>query len=151
MGSVWRAEHLELKSPVALKLIDPAIAADERMLARFMREAQSAAALRSPHVVQIFDYGVDGDTAFIAMELLTGESLASAYRALERDAAGRGASLHPARCCARSHKAHEAGIVHRDLKPDNVFLVQGRAGVREGARLRRRQGRNGATSTSPRA
>src|SRR5882724_5850961 len=76
MGSVWRGEHLQLRSPVAVKLLDSSISKDDQMLARFMREAQSAASLRSPHVVQIFDYGVEHGTAFIAMELLHGQSLA---------------------------------------------------------------------------
>ena len=60
MGSVWLADHLTLQSPVAIKLIDPAIASNPEALARFMREARAAAALRSPHVVQILDHGVDG-------------------------------------------------------------------------------------------
>src|SRR4051794_34570523 len=75
MGSVWRAEHTQLKSPVAVKLLDPAIANNEQVLGRFLREAQAAASLRSPHVVQIFDYGVEDGTAFIAMEMLHGQSL----------------------------------------------------------------------------
>lgn len=76
MGSVWRAEHLALKSPVAVKLMDPASADDEEAPARFMREAQAAAALRSTHVVQILDYDVDQSTPFIVFELLHGENLA---------------------------------------------------------------------------
>src|SRR5277367_6942768 len=77
MGSVWRAEHLTLRSPVAVKLIDPAIAGKRETLERFQAEAQAAAALRSPHVVQILDYGVDGSVPYIVMELLEGESLAA--------------------------------------------------------------------------
>ena len=76
MGSVWRADHMSLSSPVAIKLIDPEIARRPEMLERFQREAQSSAALRSPHVVQILDYGVDEGVPFIAMEMLEGESLA---------------------------------------------------------------------------
>ena len=59
MGSIWRAHHLVLAAPVAVKLIDREYVPDEETLGRFMREAQSAATLRSPHVVQILDYGVD--------------------------------------------------------------------------------------------
>ncbi len=76
MGSVWLAQHLTLRSPVAIKLIDPEIAQNPEALSRFLREAQAAAALRSPHVVQILDHGVDGGVPFIVMELLEGESLA---------------------------------------------------------------------------
>jgi serine/threonine protein kinase len=66
MGSVWRAEHLVLGSPLAIKLIDPGIAQTEETAARFRREAQAAACLRSVHVVQVFDYGVDSGTNFQA-------------------------------------------------------------------------------------
>src|SRR5262245_27617226 len=74
MGSVWLADHLTLRCPVAVKLLDPRIAAHAEARVRFMREALAAAALRSPHVVQILDHGVDGDVPYIAMELLEGES-----------------------------------------------------------------------------
>jgi eukaryotic-like serine/threonine-protein kinase len=123
MGSVWRAEDLSLGTAVAVKLIDPSIADNAEAVARFKREAQAAAALRSAHVVQILDCGVDGGTPYIAMELLVGESLADRLRRVGR--------LSPlelglvfsgvAKALAR---AHEFGIVHRDLKPDNVFLVR---------------------------
>src|SRR5688572_26412255 len=75
MGAVWRAVHVRLESPVAIKFLNAAIAGDPDMLERFMREARSAAAVRSSHVVQIFDYGVDGGVPYIAMELLLGEPL----------------------------------------------------------------------------
>lgn len=122
MGSVWRAEHLELGTLVAVKLISEEVAKNPEALARFRREAHAAAALRSPHVVQILDYGVDGDTPFMVMELLDGESLA------DRLARRGSLDLHEtskilsqvARAVA---KAHSFGIVHRDLKPDNIFLV----------------------------
>jgi eukaryotic-like serine/threonine-protein kinase len=125
MGEVWRAEHLGLNAPVAVKLMGPEFAASAEALQRFNREAQSAAALRSPHVVQILDHGVDPESKspFIAMELMEGETLAHRI--------GRAGSLslaetarvvtHVARALSR---AHEAGVVHRDLKPDNIFLVR---------------------------
>jgi serine/threonine-protein kinase len=123
MGSVWLAEHLTLRSPVAIKLIEPSIAANQEALARFLREAQAAASLRSPHVVQILDYGVDGNVPFIAMEVLEGESLASRLERVRRLSPIETARLmnHVARAMTR---AHEMGIVHRDLKPDNVYIVR---------------------------
>ena len=121
MGSVWRAEHLQLRSPVAVKLLDSAISKNEQMLARFMREAQSAASLRSPHVVQIFDYGVEDGTAFIAMEMLHGESLSdriARVKQLPSDEVIR----FLCQVLRAIGKAHDGGIVHRDLKPDNIFI-----------------------------
>ncbi len=123
MGSIWRAHHLVLAAPVAVKLIDREAIPDEETLGRFMREAQSAATLRSPHVVQILDYGVDDKLPFIVMELLDGENLAQRLRRLGRLSSADTARIvtHIGRAVAR---AHEAGIVHRDLKPENVFLIR---------------------------
>ncbi len=122
MGSVWLAEHLSLRSQVAIKLIHVDMANSVEALTRFLREAQSAAALRSPHVVQILDHGVDEGTPYIAMELLDGESLATR---LNRVGSLQWAEV--ARIMTQIGRAmvraHDAGIVHRDLKPDNVFLV----------------------------
>jgi serine/threonine-protein kinase len=123
MGSVWRAEHVQLRSPVAIKLIDEQIAQNPEALARFMREAQSAALLRSPHVVQILDFGADQGVPYIAMELLEGESLAA--RLVRSGRLSPAETAHVLTHVARAvSKAHESGIVHRDLKPDNIFLVQ---------------------------
>lgn len=122
MGSVWVAEHLSLRSQVAIKLIDPLIAESPEALARFMREAQASAALRSPHVVQVLDYGVHAGIPFIAMELLEGESLGSRLQRVRRLSPLDTSRIFDQVARAMS-RAHEAGIVHRDLKPDNIFLV----------------------------
>ncbi|MBM4375871.1 MAG: serine/threonine protein kinase, partial [Deltaproteobacteria bacterium] len=123
MGSVWRAQHLTLGSPVAIKLIDERIMGNTEVLARFEREAQAAANLRSPHVVQVLDYGVDDGTPFIAMELLDGESLEDRLARFGRLDTVETAMImtHVGRAIS---KAHEAGITHRDLKPANIFLVR---------------------------
>jgi len=126
MGSVWRADHLGLSAPVAVKLLDMMhFDGASDALNRFHREARSAAAIRSPHVVQIFDHGVDETfgVPFIVMELMEGESLANRLARSGRIPAVELARVftHVARALSR---AHEAGIVHRDLKPDNVFLVR---------------------------
>ena len=123
MGAVWRARHLQLDSDVALKLMSPAIAAQPDALSRFLREARAAARLSSLHVVKVFDYGVDGKTPFIVMELLTGESL---RERLDREGAQPPErALWMMRHAARAlSKAHAEGIVHRDLKPENLFVAQ---------------------------
>jgi serine/threonine protein kinase len=122
-GTIWRAEQLVLGATVAVKLIDLSIARQPGALERFLREAQAAASLRSPHVVQILDYGVEGDQPFIAMELLEGENLAQRLHRVGRLAPSEALRIvtHVARAISR---AHESNIVHRDLKPENVFLVR---------------------------
>ncbi len=123
MGTIWRAEHLVLQAPVAVKLIDREAVPDEDTVARFLREAKAAAALRSPHVVQIIDYGVDELIPFMVMELLEGENLAQRLKRIRRLSRQDTARIltHVGRAMQR---AHEAGVVHRDLKPDNVFIVK---------------------------
>jgi len=123
MGQVFRAEHLSLHSPVAIKLISEDLMQNQDGVNRFMREAHAAASIRSPHVVQILDFGVDQGFPYIAMELLEGESLAGRLGRLGRISPAETARImtHVGRAMTR---AHEAGVVHRDLKPDNIFLVQ---------------------------
>lgn len=122
MGAVWLASHRTLSSPVAIKLIDANIAESPEAIARFQREAKAAAQIRSTHVVQILDSGVDAGVPFIAMELLQGESLADR---IERGPLSPSDTAGILSQVARAMtKAHEANIVHRDLKPDNIFLVK---------------------------
>jgi serine/threonine protein kinase len=117
MGWVWHAHHLTLNAPVALKLISTAYE-DAETVQRFLGEARMAAQLRSPHVVQILDYGVDDGIPHIAMELLEGESLAERLARVGCLSALETARVvqHVVRAIAR---AHDSGIVHRDLKPEN--------------------------------
>jgi eukaryotic-like serine/threonine-protein kinase len=121
MGKLWTAEHLTLHSKVAIKLLDDELLARPDAVARFVREARSAAQIRSPHIVQILDVGVEQGIPFIAMELLQGETLAER---LER--VGALSAVDTARILSQVARgvarAHAAGLVHRDLKPSNIFL-----------------------------
>jgi eukaryotic-like serine/threonine-protein kinase len=128
MGAVWRAVHIRLESPVAIKFLNSAIAGDAEMLARFMREARSAAAVRSSHVVQIFDYGVDGGIPYIAMELLIGEPLDARLDRLGALAPPEVDKIFDEVARAVG-VAHGLGVVHRDIKPANIFVA--REGGRE--------------------
>lgn len=125
MGRIWRAEHLRLRSKVAIKFIDPAIAEHPEAFNRFLREAQSAAAVRSAHVVQIFDCGMDGGVPYISMELLDGESLDKRLSARGALGASELAEIFSGVAQAVD-TAHELGVIHRDLKPGNIFIARER-------------------------
>lgn len=122
MGTVWAAMHLQLDMPVAVKFMDPS-AADTDGRVRFEREARAIAQLRSPHVVQILDHGLENGVPYIVMELLEGEDLESRLRRVRRVPIAVGARIFTQSAKAL-RKAHDAGIVHRDLKPNNVFLAR---------------------------
>jgi hypothetical protein len=130
MGEVWRAEHRMLRRPAAIKLIrrtaagqgPPAASSDA--VRRFQREAQAIARLRSPHTVELFDFGVSDDGSFYyVMELLDG---------LDADAlVRRYGPLTPARAvhllqqvCHSLSEAESCGLVHRDIKPANIFVCR---------------------------
>ena len=123
MGSVWRARHILLDVDVAVKLMAPALlsSADQRI--RFGREAKAAAQIKSSHVVKIHDYGFDGETPYMVMELLDGEDLGACLRREKRLSPARAAELL-AQIARGLHGAHELGIIHRDLKPANIFLAR---------------------------
>ncbi|MFO0570707.1 MAG: protein kinase [Polyangiaceae bacterium] len=122
MGAVWRARHVSLECDVAIKQISERWLGTDKAVARFLQEGRTVASLKSPHVVQVFDHGVEKGVPYIVMELLHGESLGA--RLLREHTLSQAATLriivHVARALSQ---AHDAGIVHRDLKPDNVFLI----------------------------
>jgi serine/threonine-protein kinase len=124
MGTVWEARDQKLGRRVALKvMLERSLDAFPDARERFEREAKVVASLRSAHVVQVHDYGVENGIPFIAMELLEGESL--------KDRLARSGSMdvaeaaHVVRQAAKGLRAaHRAGLVHRDLKPSNIFIAQ---------------------------
>ena len=122
MGMVYRAEHVQLGRPAALKMLLPQLSNDPGIVQRFFNEARAASAIDHPGIVEIYEFGTHTDgRAYIVMALLKGESLA---HRLERGplAPLDGASL-VAQVVGVIAAAHARGIVHRDLKPDNIFLV----------------------------
>ncbi len=125
MGAVYRARHTMLGQDVALKLLHPELASRGDVLERFLREARAAAAAGSERIIRMVDCSVTREgVAFIAMELLEGESL--------QDLLDRERVVAPYRAVDITRQvleglaaAHAAGVVHRDMKPGNVFLRRG--------------------------
>lgn len=121
MGQIWEAFDRSLRRPVAIKLMISKHLESKVARARFSREAMAIAAIHSPHVVQIFDAGVHGDSPYIVMERLIGEDLNARLSRLERLPL---AALVPiiAQVTKALEVAHARNLIHRDLKPANVFL-----------------------------
>ncbi len=122
MGSVWVAEHLALRSRVALKLIHPQALGLQHAEHRFEREARALAQLRSPHVVQVLDYGVDSGIQYLVTELLSGQTLRSRLD-LEPLLSVEELWLIARHVGRALTVSHASGFVHRDLKPENIFLT----------------------------
>jgi len=122
MGAVWLADHTALNTRVVVKFMLGGLDSSTSARARFKREAEAASQVKSPHVVQTFDYGVTSDgVPFIVMEHLEGRDLGQEILAL--------GPLDPARVVTvvaqvskALAKAHAANVLHRDIKPDNIFL-----------------------------
>ncbi|MBC5767360.1 protein kinase domain-containing protein [Ramlibacter albus] len=125
MGVVYAAMDPVIERRVALKTISRSLleaSEAEAMLARFKREAQAAGRLTHPGIVAVYDYGEEGDLAYIAMELVSGRGLQELMRA--------GEPMDPqhvrpiaAQLLAALHFAHGLGVVHRDIKPSNVMIT----------------------------
>src|SRR5262249_28354746 len=121
MGEVFRAQDTKLNRQVAIKVLPEAYASDPDRVARFHREAQAVAALNHPNIAAIYDLAESGDTKFLVLELIEGDTLA--------DRMTHGAvSIDEALAIAKQiiealEAAHEKGVCHRDLKPANVKLT----------------------------
>lgn len=123
MGRVYLAHHPGLNKMVAIKVLKRDLVTHSEAVERFMREAQSAARLEQPNVVQILHAGREGADNFIVMQHVEGESLAAMLerdRPLEPDTVLR-IAVQVARALTA---AHALGIIHRDIKPDNIMLTE---------------------------
>jgi serine/threonine protein kinase len=124
MGTVYRATHLLIDRPVAVKVLHTRFVEDEAAQTRFRREARAAGRLQHPNAVAVTDFGRTPEGfVYIVMELLEGRTL--------RDVLADEAPIAPARAvelmmqiAAAVEAAHEGGVIHRDLKPANIFVVQ---------------------------
>jgi hypothetical protein len=134
MGEVFKASHRMLARPAAIKLIHPRVLAERDRqgaalaVARFKREAEAAAQLRSPHTVELYDFGETEDgTLYFVMELLEGMDLESLVR--QEGPLPEKRVIHILRqVCDSLEEAHVSGLVHRDVKPANIHV--GRVGLR---------------------
>ncbi|MBX3215927.1 MAG: protein kinase [Labilithrix sp.] len=129
MASVFRATHVGLDQPVAVKVVSPLVRELPGVVSRFMREARAATRLKGEHVVRVFDVGAADDGApYFVMELLEGRDLGELL--------DQGVSLgveeavdYALQACEALAEVHGLGIVHRDLKPANLFVTRGPDGL----------------------
>ena len=125
MGEVFVAEHLAIKTRVAIKVLHAAVSANTDHVQRFFNEARAVARIQHAGIVKIFDVGFHAERAYLIMEYLEGETLAAGLRRVHRLSPRTTAEI--ARQIANILDAtHHAGVIHRDLKPENVFVVQDR-------------------------
>ena len=130
MGEVWRAQHRMLARPAAIKLIRPemlgapALGGRDLVVRRFEREAQATALMRSPHTLELYDFGVaDDGTFYYVMELLDGFDLGELVERFGPVPAER-AVYFLRQMCDSLAEAHDAGLIHRDVKPANVYACR---------------------------
>ena len=130
MGEVWRARHRMLARDAAIKLVQPEMLSGKsganafRIQRRFEQEAKTTASLRSPHTVELYDFGVTEDGVFYyVMELLDGIDLDTLVKTFGPQPAARVASILR-QVCGSLSDAHRHGMIHRDIKPSNIFLCR---------------------------
>ena len=127
-GIVYRAEHVVLHKPVAIKVLRADVSRNEAVVRRFLQEARSASSIGNQHIVDVVDFGIlEDSSAYLVMEYLQGQTLSEIIFEAQRAQS----VLSLARClhiaqqlCSALAAAHEIGVVHRDLKPDNIHLIE---------------------------
>src|SRR5262245_14348430 len=122
MGEVYRARDTRLDRTVAVKVLPAAMSSSPEVRQRFEREARTISQLSHPHICALYDVGREGETEYLVMELLEGETLSDR---LAKGALPPEQTLRFGQEIADAlDKAHRQGIVHRDLKPGNVMLTK---------------------------
>jgi serine/threonine protein kinase len=130
MGTVFRAEHVQISKVMAIKLLHHEVEQDPDNVARFHREAEAASRLNHPNTVHVFDFGrTKGGSLYLVMEYVDGDDLGKVISKEGPMPFGRAAYLC-AQVAGSVADAHAAGIVHRDLKPENIVISHGRDGER---------------------
>ncbi|UJR85752.1 serine/threonine-protein kinase [Sandaracinus amylolyticus] len=127
MGVVYRARNRVTGQLRALKVVRPELGRDPDFVDRFVREATIASQLQHPNLVESHEPGIDGDTIYLPMELLEGETLASRLRRVTRFTPAEAAAILVP-IAEAVQLLNDRGLVHRDLKPGNVFLARTEAG-----------------------
>ncbi|MBD3413929.1 MAG: protein kinase [Candidatus Aminicenantes bacterium] len=129
MGRVYKALDRETQEKIALKLIKPEIASDQKTVARFRNELTSARKISHPHVCRMYDLGKEKGSYFITMEYVPGEDLRSFIRRAAPLSTARTISIAK-QVCEGLMEAHKLGVIHRDLKPQNIMIdKQGNARI----------------------
>jgi serine/threonine protein kinase len=123
MAAVYEALHTDLQKRVALKVLHPCFSLRNDIVQRFVIEARAASRLAHPHVVSVYDIGVEQAMPFLAMDLLEGQDLASLSQTQSELPLERIADIFLPILSALA-AAHEAGILHRDIKPENIFIAR---------------------------
>ena len=137
MGIVYSAHRVHIGDDVAIKVLHSQFVRDAKAVERFRREARSAAAIRHPNVVTVYDFNEaksEGAPAYIVMELVRGTSLRELIQQEGRLSPAHAIELME-QICAGVGAGHRQGIVHRDLKPDNIIVVPPEEGVSETVKI----------------
>ncbi len=122
MGEVYKARDARLERTVAIKVLPPHLSASEEMRQRFEREAKTISQITHPHICALYDVNREGETEYLVMEYLEGESLAD--RLARGPLPTEQLLKYGIEIADALDKAHRQGIVHRDLKPGNVMLTK---------------------------